>query len=109
MLALMIALYSQELTKDTQKKMLLGIISILILHPTITNGKWLPSASLNFRISFIFFFCHLFFFPDYSNQLLVLRLITLTDNARNFDFVNLLDNIKNAADYDNVSLDRRLV
>ena len=52
----LIALYSQELTKDTQKKMLLGIISILIWHPTITNGKLLPSASLNFRISFIFFF-----------------------------------------------------
>ena len=43
-----------------------------------------------------------------SNQLLV-RLITLTDNARNFDFANLLDNMKNATDHDDVSLDRQQI
>ena len=43
-----------------------------------------------------------------SNQLLV-RLITLTDNAGNFDFANLLDNMKNATDHDDVSLDRQQI
>ena len=43
-----------------------------------------------------------------SNQLLV-RLITLTDNARNFDFANLLDNMENATDHDDVSLDRQQI
>ena len=43
-----------------------------------------------------------------SNQLLV-RLITLTDNPGNFDFANLLDNMKNATDHDDVSLDRQQI
>ena len=43
-----------------------------------------------------------------SNQLLV-RLITLTDNAGNFDFANLLDNMKNATDHGDVSVDRQQI